>query len=75
MGHKPWDLPWRRAERRRAKQAWKDDTGREVRTYGSDVGNGVEAIVEATLMDDGTWHHTAVVLDDSVPGAELRPDP
>lgn len=22
MGHKPWDLPWRRAERRRGKQRW-----------------------------------------------------
>lgn len=25
MGHKPWDMPWRRAERRRAKQQWQTD--------------------------------------------------
>ena len=26
MGHKPWDLPWRRQEKRRGNQAWKGDS-------------------------------------------------
>lgn len=25
MGHKPWDMPWRRAERRRGKQQWRSE--------------------------------------------------
>jgi predicted RNase H-like HicB family nuclease len=31
MGHKPWDMPWRRAERRRAKQHWLSEAADEVR--------------------------------------------
>jgi len=30
MGHKPWDLPWRRAERRRGKREWRDGVADET---------------------------------------------
>lgn len=25
MGHKPWDRPWKRAEKAKAKREWRDD--------------------------------------------------
>lgn len=63
MGHKPWDMPWRRAERRRGKRAWKNDAEVEGRFYGTDTTDGLDTIVEATLMKDGTVHLTAVTLE------------
>lgn len=68
MGHKPWDLPWKRVEKAKAKRAWRDEAGDEVRTYGTDVTGRFETIAEATLMEDGTVHLTTVDRDEGGEG-------
>lgn len=37
MGHKPWDMPWRRAEKRRGKQAWKREVSDPEEPCASDI--------------------------------------
>lgn len=63
MGHKPWDRHWKRVENAKAKRTWRDEAGREQRTYGVDVTDDFETIAQATRMEDGTLHLDVVVLE------------
>lgn len=43
VGHKPWDMPWRRAERRRGKRRWRAEVADEVRLTPCDLDGGFVA--------------------------------
>jgi len=63
MGHKPWDLPWRRAERRRGKREWRI----EVWPDELDGGFGAECVdLPGCISQGDTEVEARANLDDAI---------